>query len=111
MRFLIDENIPVELIKFLKRAGHDAVRVSLSSSDSEVGHRSLKENRIVITLDKDFIANPLIRSMKLDVIHVQVQPPHEDLIIKAFGSLLKSLPESEFKRIIILNNSGHIHIL
>ena len=111
MRFLIDENIPIELIKFLKNSGNDAVRARLSSSDWEIGRRSLREKRVVVTLDKDFIANPLIRSMKLDVIHVQVRPPHEDLIIKAFDLLLKSLPEEKFSGTLILKNDGHIHVL
>ena len=111
MRFLIDENIPVELIKFLKELGHDVARARLTSSDWEIGRRSLKERRVVVTLDKDFIANPAILSMKLDAIHVQVRPPHEDLIIKAFGLLLESLPEEKFSGTLILKNDGHIHVL
>jgi len=41
MKFLVDEDVSVKLIKALKSLNHDAVRVEPSSSDRDLGKFSL----------------------------------------------------------------------
>ena len=53
MKFLIDEDVPVKVLKHLNRNGHDAVRVESGSKDKEVAKTARKEDRILITLDKE----------------------------------------------------------
>src|SRR5438552_1598588 len=57
MRFLADENIPASLVKGLRSAGHDVNWANDSlqgAKDSMVLDAALVEERILVTLDKEF---------------------------------------------------------
>lgn len=57
MRFLANENFPGIAVKALQKLGHDIAWVRIDapgSSDQEVLRRARKEQRILITFDKDF---------------------------------------------------------
>jgi len=57
MRILANENFPGEAIRKLKEHGHDVKWIRIESpgiSDNEVLDIARKENRILITFDKDF---------------------------------------------------------
>ena len=57
MRFLANENLPGAAVQSLAAAGHDVVWVRLASpgaSDSDVLARAAREQRILLTFDKDF---------------------------------------------------------
>jgi predicted nuclease of predicted toxin-antitoxin system len=58
MRFKVDENLPIEAAKALRRAGHDAATVLEQrhggSTDAQLAAFCQREGRILITLDMDF---------------------------------------------------------
>lgn len=57
MRFLADENFPLDAVKALRQRGQDIVWIRTESpgiSDPEVLSRAQAENRILLTFDKDF---------------------------------------------------------
>lgn len=57
MRFLADENFPGEAIKALRAAGNDVTGIggeAPGSSDADVLARAVREQRILLTFDKDF---------------------------------------------------------
>jgi predicted nuclease of predicted toxin-antitoxin system len=58
MKFKIDENLPVEVVKLLEDNGHDAVSVfqqNLSGTlDKRIAEVCQEEKRALITLDTDF---------------------------------------------------------
>jgi Uncharacterized protein conserved in bacteria len=58
LRFLIDENVPVEIGLFLDSAGHDVLIVRRSplvgSSDRVLWARAVKDERIIVTRNHDF---------------------------------------------------------
>ena len=57
MRLLADENFPAEAVAALQARGHDVrwVRTDApGSTDAEVLDRAVAEDRIILTLDKDF---------------------------------------------------------
>jgi predicted nuclease of predicted toxin-antitoxin system len=57
MRFLADENFPLDAVEALRQQEHDVVWIRTESpgiSDPEVLNRAQIENRIVLTFDKDF---------------------------------------------------------
>lgn len=57
MRFLADENFPGAAVKALEAAGHDLVWVRLASpgaADSDVLSWAMREERLLLTFDKDF---------------------------------------------------------
>jgi len=56
-KFLADENVPLKAVKALKRKGLDIVSVielSPGLKDKEVLNLANKEERIIVTFDKDF---------------------------------------------------------
>ena len=57
MRFLADENFPANAVKELKAAGHDVIWVATAapgSGDEDVLALAAREERIILTFDKDF---------------------------------------------------------
>jgi predicted nuclease of predicted toxin-antitoxin system len=57
MRLLANENFPGDAVTALRQRGHDVTWVRTDSpgiSDVDVLERAQRENRIVITFDKDF---------------------------------------------------------
>jgi len=59
VKFLIDNQLPTALTKFLRDAGHDAVHVHDlgigAADDSEVWRRALAEGRALVSKDDDFL--------------------------------------------------------
>ncbi len=59
MKFLADVNIPQSVIANLVSQGHDVVdmkNIDLTAKDTEIIKLAQHENRIILTLDKDFIS-------------------------------------------------------
>lgn len=57
MRFLANENFPLVVVEALRRSGHDTAWVlvdAAGSSDEAVLARALREERVLLTFDKDF---------------------------------------------------------
>lgn len=57
MRFLVDECVGPSTAIWLREQGHDVVSVyedARGITDNQIFLKTLKENRILITLDKDF---------------------------------------------------------
>jgi hypothetical protein len=57
MRLLADENFPGDAVAQLKAAGHDVVWVRTAApgiTDSEIVAWAAREERIILTFDKDF---------------------------------------------------------
>jgi predicted nuclease of predicted toxin-antitoxin system len=57
MRFLANENFPLDAVEGLRQGGHDVAWIRIESpgiSDPEVLSRAQAENRILLTFDKDF---------------------------------------------------------
>jgi len=57
MRFLADEDFPLASVKRLRVAGHNVVAIVTDCpgvSDREVLMRAVREDRIILTFDRDF---------------------------------------------------------
>ena len=58
MRFKLDENLPSELASLFREFGHDAVTVldqgMGGTDDSDLASVCAREQRVLVTLDKDF---------------------------------------------------------
>jgi predicted nuclease of predicted toxin-antitoxin system len=57
MRLLANENFPADAVEALRSLGHDVAWVRIDaprSLDSEVIQRAVREQRVLVTLDKDF---------------------------------------------------------
>lgn len=65
MNFLVDEQLPESLCRFLLSKGFDAVHVNTLRSgqkmpDMDICERSMKESRVVISKDSDFLKRFLL---------------------------------------------------
>lgn len=57
MNFVADESCVRPVIQALREAGHDVVaiaEIARGATDDQVLERALKENRVLITEDRDF---------------------------------------------------------
>lgn len=68
MKFLIDAQLPRRLANWLKAAGHDAVHTlelpaGNATTDAEIIARSIREQRIVVTKDDDFVQSFLVNGL------------------------------------------------
>ena len=57
MKLLLDENVPIDIIGDLKRAGHDvehAIRNCKQMPDDQILEYALKNKRTIISFDSDF---------------------------------------------------------
>ena len=75
MNFLVDAQLPRRLARRLQEAGHDVLHTldlpaGNRTTDTEINVRSLRESRVVITKDADFVNSFLLvgRPYKLLVI-------------------------------------------
>ena len=57
MKFLADENFPLPSVRILSSAGHDVAAIVLESpgaTDERVLERAVREERILLTFDRDY---------------------------------------------------------
>ena len=110
MRFLIDEDVPLKLLRTLRSAGHQVERVEQSTPDRVIAHQAEAEGRILVTLDHDFTNTHLFPPSRLTIVHIQIHPPYAEEIVKSFGRLLATIPESELRGLIILHKASVIRV-
>ena len=58
MKLIADENFPPTLFSYLQKKHHDIKRIQRSLpgiSDISVREKAIKENRIILSFDKDFL--------------------------------------------------------
>jgi predicted nuclease of predicted toxin-antitoxin system len=65
VRFLVDAQLPRRPARLLNKAGHDAVHTldlpnGNRTTDSEINYISIREERVVITKDADFVNSFLV---------------------------------------------------
>ena len=95
MRFLANENIPIEAVESLRRAGLDIVSVAETmprTGDVDVLEVANREQRVVITFDKDF-AELVFREHRnalAGVILLRIRPSSARVVADILTFLLKS---------------------
>lgn len=93
VRFLVDENVPEDLVSVLRERGYNTKSVAecelKGRDDEEIFGLAYKENRVLVTQDKDFLDDrrfPIQRNPGLAVLPAYSQ--NEDAFVTAFGHLL-----------------------
>ncbi|GEM_PF-1771587 len=106
MKFLADEDFPKPLAVKIQKLGHSVKTIQQKnlqgSSDEMVANLALKEKRIILTLDKDFLKNQP-KSLQVIIFHFPKTPTSE--IIPLIENFLKDLKHVKLSKNKILKFS------
>lgn len=84
MKFLADEDFPKPLVSKIRSLGHSVKTVQQKnlqgSSDEVVANLALKEKRIVLTFDKDFLKNKS-KDLQAVIFHFPKIPTSEIILL------------------------------
>lgn len=86
MKFIVDAQLPKSLSDFLKSEGLDSVHTlefpdKNKTKDSQIIHKAINENRIVITKDNDFLDSYLLKAEPRKLVMIKTgNIPNPELI-------------------------------
>lgn len=99
MKFLADEDFPKPLVTKIQRLGRSVKTIQQKklqgSSDETVANLALKEKRIILTFDKDFLKNQP-KSLQVVIFHFPKTPTSE--IIPLIEGFLKDLKQIKLSK-------------
>lgn len=95
MRFLLDENVHSGLFSFLVKLGHDAKFSPKSMKNGKIFELSLKEERILVSRDDDFLDPTYTHSNNFGILFLRVPPKDLEQQKRALTKLLKKFPCTE----------------
>ena len=93
MKFLADINIPQSVISYLIQKNHDVLdlkKVNLLAKDTEIIKSAQEEGRIVLTLDKDFIALIQFPKYKVACIVIRLKDQKPKNVLNYLNQLLSN---------------------
>lgn len=104
-KFLIDENVRIELSSFLKKEGYDVKIAPKGSSDTQVASLSKSDKRILVTNDMDFTDPGLYSSKDLyALIWLRIPQAEKEALISSFHRLVSEYQENYGGKFIILQS-------
>lgn len=101
MKFLADINIPQSVISYLIQSSHDVLdfkKVNLFAKDTEIINLAQKEERIVLTLDKDFIALTQFPKYRIACIVIRLKDQNPRNIVNYLNQLLSNQKQDILER-------------
>ncbi|MDO8503796.1 MAG: DUF5615 family PIN-like protein [bacterium] len=101
MKFLADVNIPQSVITTLLSKGHDVLdlkRQNLALKDVYVIKLAENEKRIILTLDKDFIALTQFPKYQIPTIVIRLRNQKPGHVIEKLTSLLENQEEGVLRK-------------
>jgi len=108
-RFLLDENVPKSVYRFLRDRGYYVEYVPKGSSDDEVMEIARKKDLILITRDSDFadeIAYP--PNTHPGIIVLRIHPSLPKIIVDKLAEVLQLNLEINGKIIVVYNDRVEI---
>src|SRR3989344_969531 len=95
MRFLLDESVHSGMFSFLSKLGHDVKLSPKIIKNGEVFSLSLKEERILVTRDSDFLDPAFTSSKHFGIWLIRLAPGDIEGQRQVVSRLLKQYPNSE----------------
>jgi predicted nuclease of predicted toxin-antitoxin system len=107
LRFLLDENVPRSVMKFLESGNNCVESVPKGARNSKVIQLARKKKAILITRDSDF-TNILLYPPEesYGIVVLQIHPPRSELLVKTLSAFLTEVGEFE-GRSFLIENSGY----
>ena len=112
LRFLLDENVKKELLKFLNSAGYDSTFKPKGLANGELAAFSKSEKRVLVTNDFHF-ADPLKfpKDKIFSVVWLRVPQDKPEVLLNSFSKLLKDKSEpKDFEGFLITLNDGEFEV-
>ena len=102
MKFVVDAQLPCRLARELAKSGHDAVHTSdfpaaNRTPDKEIAALAIRENRIVVTKDNDFVTSFLLHGVPAKLLLISTGNISNDQLSKLLASNLTAL-ENAFSK-------------
>ena len=112
MRVLLDEDVHIGVMDWLRQSGHDVVRVPSGLKNVAVLALAICETRLLVTRDKDFANRLMYPPAKCPGIAVlRIHPPKLESLVAALQSLLGQVDGEMLKgKLAIIEESGY-HLL
>lgn len=105
--FLLDENVDIRVGKFLEQEGHDVAFVPKGIRNGEVLALAVKEHRILVTHDTDFLDAFIIhKNLSLVIVVMRIHPPTKEAIIAALSALSPHLSSVNAPCVYELTSAG-----
>ncbi len=115
LKFLTDENVSASLVNVLRAKGYNTKDIKeeklFGIKDTEVIKIAFKENRVIITHDKDFanlLNYSLIKHKGVILLRFTNQSP--DNVIKLFIPILKQIKENKIRNSLVIIGDDYIKI-
>ena len=116
IRFLVDENLPVSLVQFLRSRGFEAHRVGdvglRGARDEEIADFAFRNNYVIMTLDKDFgyIYHRLYKG-RLTVVLLRPRVPTPREIIALVEALLRRINVADYLGRLLVVGERRIRVV
>ena len=106
LEFLLDENVRVEVIDFLKEKGFSAEYVPTGLTNHEVASLAKAKQSVFVTHDTDF-ANPFLYPPKefFGIVVLRISPYALERILSSLEKLLREVKKFSGK-LVILETEG-----
>jgi len=102
-RFLLDENVRIELARFLRSQPLDVKVAPRSSKDPSLAAVSHKERRVLVTNDEDFTAYG--RESIFGIVWLKIPQNDPATLVVSFRALLTELKRFEGRLVILSPNT------
>jgi predicted nuclease of predicted toxin-antitoxin system len=96
MKFIVDAQLPRRLARELAASGHDAAHTldfptGNRTPDGDINVKAVREGRIVVTKDNDFVTSFLLRGIPPKLLLVSTGNISNDALSKLFAANLTAL--------------------
>ena|SRR3989338_9894599 len=98
-KFLLDENVRIDLYKFLQSNGFDIKAAPKGTSDSSLASLSKTEKRILVTNDEDFAEYS--NDSLFSVIWLKIPQNDPESLISSFTKLLKEFSKFSSRLVVL----------
>src|SRR5205085_1482228 len=111
MRFLADENLRRDVVKYLREQGHDVLPVPPGATDAAVAALARAEGRVLLTNDADFARTLAYPPRDFPGIVVfRLHPPGRQRYVRALRRVLARKPEALNGKTVIVRDDSVIEL-
>ena len=109
LRFLLDENVPIEVKEFLESRGFQAEYTPKGAKNRKVALLAEEKKLVLFTRDTDFLNTDLFPPKEyFGIVVFRIHPPRPEKLIEGTASLLEEV--KDFKGRLFVVGEGWVKI-